>query len=265
MPSRDIKIAIVPYDIKLGEVNVNLHEVAQRLKTLDKDTDLVVLPEMFNTGFTAEMSMLTKVAEPDDGITINAVRQWALDYGIGIWGGFTSVIDGNYYNRGFMVDDAGNATFYNKRHLFRYGGESRLFTPGNELAPIVPFRSWNLKMSLCYDIRFPVWNRSRANEYDALIVPANWAHARFFAWKHMLIARAIENQAYVIGCNREGHDVYGEYLRGDSMAFNNWGDNISDLRKDGTVYAILNAEQLNRDRQKFAPWRDADDYQLIVN
>jgi hypothetical protein len=109
-----------------------------------------------------------------------------------------------------------------------------------------------------------VWNRAIANNYDVLIVPANWAHSRYYAWKQMLIARAIENQTYVMGCNREGFDLYGDYNRYDSCAFNYWGKDMADKRQDGTIYAVLDAEQFNTDRQRFAPWHDADSFTLDI-
>jgi predicted amidohydrolase len=264
MPSQNLKIAAIPLDIVAHDSEANLAAAIERLNNLDKDTDLAVLPEMFNTGFTPDIRQLESNAQPDDGALITELRSQARQRGIAIWGGFTAIDGGNYYNRGFMIDDKGEATFYDKRHLFSYGGESKVLTPGMKEAPIVAYRSWNLKMAICYDIRFPVWNRARANNYDVLIVPANWAHARFFAWKQMLLARAIENQAFVVGCNREGNDIYGEYRRGDSQAFNNWGDDIADRRDDGTMYATLHAEQFNIDRQRFAPWRDADDFKLYL-
>lgn len=265
MPSRDLKAALIPLDIKAYDSEANLRAATERITGLDPDTDLAVLPEMFDTGFSPDPAQLAVNGQPDNGPLITSLRELAEKRGIGIWGGFTAFDGGNYFNRGFMIDDNGEAGFYDKRHLFSYGGESDVLTPGSRLSPIVEFRSWKLKMSICYDIRFPVWNRSHANDYDALIVPANWAHARYYAWKHLLIARAIENQAYVLGCNREGHDLYGTYMRGDSGAYSYWGTDISDRRDDGTVYAILKADEINRDRSRFAPWRDADDFKLIID
>ncbi len=265
MPSRNIKIALIPHDIVAGSVSANLDSVAKRLQSIEPDTDLIVLPEMFNGPFDPRPDVLKQVAESNDGLTMSTVSEWAVKYGVGICGGFTATDGCRFFNRGFFVGDDGIRVFYDKRHLFAYGGESRMFTPGMTEAPIISFRTWNIKLSICYDLRFPVWNRNRANEYDLLIVPANWAHARFFAWKHLLIARAIENQCFVAGCNREGSDLYGEYLRGDSMIFNNWGDNIGRLCSDGTVYATLDCEKFITDRQRFAPWRDADDFKLMVD
>ncbi len=262
MPDRNLKIAIFPIAIHEGDADANLKEVEQRIRTFDDDTDMIVLPEMFNTGFTSDSVLLARYAETNDGRTITALRHFASKHRIAIWGGFTANENGLYYNRGFMIDDGGGVSFYDKRHLFRYGGESDILTPGCELSPIISYRSWKLKMSLCYDIRFPVWNRAIANDYDVLVVPANWVHSRFFAWKHLLIARAIENQCFVIGCNREGADAYGIYREGDSMALNNWGDNISDTRADGIIYASLDYKTFVNDRERFSPWRDADVFNL---
>lgn len=265
MPNRNIKIVSLPINIIENDSKANLQTVISRIKNIDADTDLVVLPEMFNTGFTPDYYQLTKNAQPNDGEVITILRDLAVKNNIAIWGGFTAIENNLFYNRGFMISDVGNIDFYDKHHLFRYGGESKLLTPGRQISPIINFRSWNLKMSICYDLRFPAWNRCRGNDYDALIVPANWAHARNYAWRQLIIARAIENQAYVIGCNREGEDKYGSYNRGDSLSVNHWGDIISDLREDGSVYAILDHETFNKDRQRFEPWRDADDFQIIID
>lgn len=266
MPQSTIKVALLPHDIIPYDSEANLKSVEQKLKTLHSDTSMVVLPEMFNTGFTPDVQLLSKIAEPNDGPTISRVLEWSGKSGRSIWGGFTATDgEGKFYNRGFMAMPDGNITFYDKRHLFRPGGESKVLTRGEQLAPIVQWQGWNMKMCMCYDLRFPVWNRSRANDYDALIVPANWVHSRVFAWKHLLIARAIENQCYVLGCNREGKDVYGDYCRYDSMALNNWGDDVGTKENNGVIYATLNGEQLTKDRQHFAPWRDADDFTLSID
>ena len=265
MPTRNLKVALIPHSITLENKDENLKRVSERLSTIDPDTDLVVLPELFNTGYTADRPTLLSLSEDNDGPTIRSVRRWAKHFGFAIWGGFTARDGENLYNRGFMIEPGGEANFYDKRHLFRSGYENQVFMPGMKASPIVRFRSWNLKMAICYDIRFPVWNRIVANEYDALIVPANWAHARVFAWKHMLIARAIENQAYVAGCNREGSDMYGDYPAGDSFIFNNWGDDVAERRNDGVVYSTFDAEKLNIDRRRFAPWRDSDTFKLIID
>lgn len=265
MPETNLKIALLPHDIIEGKPEANIEAVGSRLQEIEPDTHLVVLPEMFNSGYTTDPELLRRNAQTNDGPTITAVKQWVADHGFAIWGGFTAREGENFYNRGFMAMPDGSVSFYNKRHLFRAGGEQLILTPGMSLPPIIEYRTWKLCMAICYDIRFPAWNRNLNLRYDALIVPANWPHSRVFAWKHLLIARAVENQAYVAGCNREGSDLWGEYPRGDSFIFNNWGDDIARRADNGIVYAEFDGPRLNRDRNRFPAWQDADDFKLIID
>lgn len=265
MGDRMLNIGLIPLDIEPMDAEANVAEVCRRIESLPENTDLIVLPEMFSTGFTAEEEALRSVAENTDGPTISVLRKCAIARNAAICG---SIIandeEGRFFNQGFIIDpDSDDISYYRKRHLFRYGGESRIFTAGDQLAPTVEFRSWKLKMSLCYDIRFPVWNRNVDCDYDVLIVPANWAHSRFYAWKHLLIARAIENQCYVLGCNREGEDIYGSYERGDTLAFDYWGKSIGETMADGTLLARIDREALLASRDRFSPWRDADTFTIV--
>ena len=263
MPSRDLKIALIPLDIIAFNPKANIEQLLSRLDSIDKDTDLIVVPETFTSGFTPDRAILSSIAEPDNGPTITALRNWASANQKAIWGTTIACDEtGNIYNRGFMIDDNGSVQFYDKRHLFSYGGENEIMTAGTHRPPTINYRSWNLRMSICYDLRFPVWNRARKNDYDILIVPANWAASRSYPWNQLLIARAIENQICVMGCNRTGTDHYGNYNPTDTIALDNWGKDISDRRSDGTVYATLSAEKFNNDRRRFAPWRDADDFTI---
>lgn len=258
----NLRVAIVALDIKQNDVETNLAAAKSAIGSLRPGTDLVVLPEMFSTGFTTDKSVIASLAEPDDGPTVTTLRSLARERGIAIWGGFIAREGDFFFNRGFMIGADGSAQFYNKRHLFRMGGEREVFTPGTEPAPIVDIKGWKVAMAVCYDIRFPAWNRNINLRYDALIVPANWAHSRLYAWKHLLIARAIENQAYVIGCNRSGSDQYGEYPTEDSFAFNHWGKEIAERTDSGVIYCEFDAAQLRRDRERFCPWRDADEFTI---
>lgn len=264
MPSRDLKIAMLPLDIVAFDPKANIEQLLNRLDTVDSDTDLIIVPETFTSGFTPDRPTLLSIAETNDGPTMSCLREWASKHRKAIWGTFIAT-DSNekLYNRGFMIDDDGSIQFYDKHHLFSYGGEDKIMTAGTDQAPIINYRGWNLRMAICYDLRFPIWNRARANDYDVLIVPANWAASRSYPWNQLLIARAIENQTFVMGCNRAGHDHYGHYNLTDTVALDNWGKEISDRRDDGTVYATLNAEKFNTDRLRFTPWRDADNFTFL--
>ncbi len=262
MPTRNLKVALIPLDVVIGDKKQNLKHLIGRLENIACDTDLIVLPEAFSTGYVADKAFLMEMAEDNDGPTMSQIHDVCEKYGFAICGGFIATSNCQLYNRGFFVEPGGETNFYDKRHLFSMGHEDQLLSQGMSHSPIIRFRSWNIKMAICYDIRFPVWNRNIANQYDALIVPANWAHSRLYAWKHLLMARAIENQSYVLGCNREGADGYGQYERGDSFIFNHWGVNVADYHDDGTIYGVLDADKITRDRDKFSPWRDSDSFEL---
>lgn len=263
MPSQDLKVALLPIDIVPFDSDMNLEHVASRLDRLEADTGLVVLPEMFNSGFTPDAGLLDKIAQQSDGRVLPRLCTMACRRNMAICGSLVVKDEGKLFNRGFIVLPDGRISFYDKHHLFSAGSENDIITAGEKQSPVIEFRSWNLKMSICYDIRFPIWNRSRSLDYDVLIVPANWPHSRVYAWEHMLIARAIENQTYVLGCNREGRDHYGEYQRGDSMILDNWGKSVGKVCDDGTVYATLEADRFNAARNFFTPWRDADDFAIL--
>lgn len=266
MPQRQLNIALIPLDIKPLDSVANVEQALARIASLPSPADLVVLPEMFSTGFTPDPAEAIKNAESPDGYALTTLAEAARLHGAAICGGYSARLsDGRLYNQGFFINPDDQSThFYNKRHLFRYGGEAHIYTPGDKPSPIIDFRGWHLRLSVCYDIRFPAWNRNRHNSYDILVVPANWAHSRYYAWRQLLIARAIENQCYVLGCNREGADTYGQYNRGDSLALDYWGKEIGQLHPDGTVTATLDGERLRRDRQRFDVWRDADNFELLL-
>ncbi len=264
-PTTDLNVAILPLDIKQNDVDSNLCAVETAIAGLKPNTDMIVLPEMFSTGFTTDKKVISSVAESNHGKTITRLRELSTKNGIAIWGGFVAKEGADFFNRGFMICADGSIEFYDKRHLFRMGGEREVFTSGHSRSPIVNIKGWKLAMAICYDIRFPAWNRNLNLKYDALIVPANWAHSRLYAWKQLLIARAIENQAYVVGCNRSGTDEFGEYPLEDSFAFNHWGKEISEADPSGILYCEFNAAQLIRDRERFCPWRDADKFEFTDN
>lgn len=262
MAVKNLKVAIVPLDIHKDDKLLNLQQADERLSAIEPGTDLVVLPELFTTGFRQDSDALMAAAETNTGQTIQNVTDWARRGGFAVWGSFLARTGSSLYNRGFMIEPSGEEVFYDKAHLFSMGGEDKLLRRGADKSPVVRYRGWNLRMAICYDLRFPVWLRNKGLEFDALIVPANWPDKRAFPWKQLLTARAIENQCYVLGANRGGADEYGEYPLEMSVAFDHWGRETGERRPDGTVYVTLEADRLGNDRQRFAPWRDADDFEL---
>ncbi len=264
--SNVFKVAAIPLDINWGNKARNLNAVEKILGKLPFGLDLVVLPETFTTAYIQDPTLLEEIAETNSGRTIDTIHRWSTRYGFAICGSFIAT-DGvsNYYNRAFFIEPSGDEYYYDKRHLFTISGEGRLYTRGDRESPIIRFRGWNIKLAVCYDLRFPVWCRKRENEYDILIFPANWAHSRAYAFRHLLIARAIENQAFVIGCNRSGTDDYGSYPATDSDIFNNWGDSIGRMDENEILFAEFDYDKFNTDREKFPAYRDNDDFRLIID
>lgn len=259
------KIALVPADMAWGDIEENLMATAHALHLVAEDTDLVVLPEMFSTGFITEPTILTTIDADRCRHTLDDVKRWAAHFHFAICGSFLDNVDGQYYNRGFFVEPSGETTFYDKRHLFSMGGEARTYTAGTRQSPIVRYCGCNIKLLVCYDLRFPVWARNVDCEYDLLIYPANWPESRAYAWTHLLIARAIENQAYVAGCNRTGSDDFGTYPAGLSAVYNDWGQPVSTTdAATGIVYATVDIAKLIEHRRKFPTWRDADTFTIDI-
>lgn len=255
-----LNIAIAPIDIIFGEVNHNLHAVGNIIYSLDESIDILVLPELFSTGFKKDGEIMTSLAETTDGQTITTIKELSQRKNIAITGSFVCRENNRTYNRAFFILPNGEAYYYDKHHLFTMGGEQNIFSAGESLPDIIEFKGWKIMVAVCYDLRFPAWLRNYQLKYDLLIIPANWAHSRLYAWEHLLIARAIENQAFVIGCNRSGQDEYGEYPVEDSFAFNYWGKDISVRDASGVIYCSLDGEKQINDRERFSPWRDADSF-----
>lgn len=264
-PSENMNVVLVPLDIKSGDAQANLQNIAAVLHTLPSTTNLVVLPELCTTGFSSDSEKLFDWAESDNGISISGLKHLSEKHNIAICGSFLAKnLKNQLFNRGFIILPSQQTFFYNKRHLFSAGAESSLLTAGESQSPVVTYMTWNLKMAICYDLRFPVWTRNVKLEYDALILPANWPNVRQYAWEHLIEARAIENQAYVLACNREGEDEYGKYSRGDSFVADDFGKIVSSVDDRGIIFATLNAEVLCRNRKHFTPYHDADSFTISV-
>ena len=205
-----IRISIVQTDIVWENKQENLRLLHEKLQSLRGTTEIVVLPEMFSTGFSMQSDML---AEANSGETIATLKQWASLFQVAICGSYITVDNGRYYNRAFFLTPEGKEFYYDKRHLFAPGGEARQYTPGDSRA-VVEYGGVRFLLLVCYDLRFPVWSRCRG-DYDAILCCASWPAPRREVWRTLLRARAIENQCYVAGVNRVGDDPAARYA-GDS-------------------------------------------------
>jgi predicted amidohydrolase len=184
---------------------------------------------------------------------------------VGIIGSFLANTAAQLYNRAFFIEPNGDETYYDKRHLFSFGGEDKVFNHGLTKAPIVRFRGFNIKLVVCYDLRFPVFCRNVKNNYDLLVVIANWPKSREKVWRTLLAARAMENECYVCGVNRCGTDPAGvEYPEGSSLVIDFKGKVIAQRMNSPVITADLSPALLAQFREKFPAWRDADDFTLNI-
>lgn len=261
----NLKIAVVPLDIVWSDIEENLYITNKLLKKLDKDTDIAVLPELFTTGFIATADLLHKYAEDSSSSgTLETLKDWSRKFNFAIAGSYLVREGEKIINRGFFIEPSGEHTFYDKTHLFRLSAEYKEFSAGSKHIPVIRFRGWNIAIAICYELRFPVWLRNTDNKYDVLIIPSNWPACRAYAWEHLLIARAIENQAYVVGANRSGKDDSGDYDE-LSFIFDYLGKPVHKLisKTNGCVMATLDRENLYKFRSHFPVAEDADKFSFI--
>lgn len=255
----------MPLDIKWGDKTENLRNVEEIFSKVHPETDIVVLPETFSTGFpsTEMQKNLDSLAEPFDGPTISLIKKLSKTYNVAVAGSFIAKKDGDFLNAGFFIEPSGDEYFAGKHHLFSLGGEDKIFKPGDKRLSF-RFRGWNIAMVVCYDLRFPVWCRNRGKEYDLLIAISNWPVSRVDTWDTLLKARALENLAYVCGVDCRGLDELGGEYNGSSHVFNYKGKDLAvDVSGDGLLYAVLSMEKLLNFRDKFPSWKDADDFRII--
>lgn len=262
--SKSLNVCLYPMEIAWGDKNHNLDMLGKMLEKVHPATDLLILPETFSTGCPyGDKEEVRPLAERNSGSTIDTLKRLASRYGIAIAGSYLADTGGLLANRAFFIEPSGEEYFADKRHLFTMAGEDKILSPGNKRLK-VRFRGWEIAMVVCYDLRFPVWCRNVNNEYDLLIAVANWPVARIEAWKKLLMARAIENEAYVCGVDCKGTDSKGIAYDGCTMAIDYKGNDISvpDPDGGGFLYATLDPERLRSFRAKFPAWRDADPFSL---
>lgn len=223
---QDLKITLIQTALHWGDKEANLRHFDRLLENIS-GTDLIILPEMFNTGFITEPA---PVAETMDGRTVSWMQEKAAAAGSAIIGSLIIEEEGNYYNRLIFMLPDGSLQQYDKRHLFSMAGEHHRFAPGMKKL-VIRYKDWNIMPLVCYDLRFPVWSKNSYHDgnyaYDVLIYIANWPEVRSHAWKSLLPARAIENIAYLAAVNRVGTDGRGLAHSGDSAVINPKGRLIS--------------------------------------
>lgn len=255
-----LRVSLVQQPLLWQDPAGNRESLEALLQPLAGASDLVVLPETFTTGFSMEVERL---AEPAGGPTAQWMRSLASSLGAAVTGSVITADGGHFYNRLLWAEPGGELRGYDKRHLFRMGREHEHFTPGRA-AWSVTWRGFSVCPLVCYDLRFPVYSRRRPQlDYDLLIYVANWPAARAFAWRTLLRARAIENQAYVVGVNRVGADGNGIAHAGDSAALDFLGATLAELGAEpGLVTVALDASALAAFRTKFPAHLDADAFTL---
>lgn len=261
----NLNVALFPMNIKWGEKEQNLAHLKETMASLHPDTDLLIIPETFSTGFiTGDKEDVRGFAERNTGTTIDFLKALAKEHNVAIAGSYIADSGGSLYNRAFFIEPSGEEAFADKRHLFTMAGEHRVFSYGHGRME-VRYRGWNIAMVICYDIRFPVWCRNIGNQYDLLLAVANWPKVRVDAWNKLLMARAIENESYVCGVNCQGTDLGGFEYDGDkSSAVIDFKGQPIHLKQPGSpfLYASLSMEKLERFRTKFPAWNDADKFSL---
>ena len=253
-----LKAALVQQDIFWEDEEKNLSHLDDMLSQIDTKVDLIVLPEMFHSGFTMHPQ---RVAQSMSGKVIQWMKIKAQELDACIMGSVVFTSEGDFFNRLFVFYPDGNYQYYNKRHLFSMGGEDLHYKKGEERL-IIKYKGWRICPLVCYDLRFPVWSRNQ-DDYDILIYVANWPKVRRKVWSILLHARAIENQSYVIGVNCVGKDFKNEYS-GDSVVFDAKGNAICELTEEEEVIEVveLDKEQLDVFRMKFPVGNDADDFHI---
>jgi len=267
MINAPLTIAIYPLDIVQANRDANIRAVADAVGTLRADADVLVLPELFSTGFINDPDALSRLAETDGGPTLTRLRSLARSRRIAVAGSYLACNDDRteFYNRGFFIEPTGETACLNKRHLFHVSPEASLLTEGLTPYRVVRYRGWNIALGVCYDLRFPVWCRNTMTRgryaYDIFLLPANWPQSRAVALEALAKARAIENQAYVAVANRSGSDEYGDY---DGLTFveDYIGTRVATAGKNEIIYATADREGLEKLREYMPAGLDSDTFTI---
>ncbi len=254
-----LRIALLQSSLYWEDARMNRQMFSWKIRDLGGEADLIVLPEMFSTGFTMQPE---HVAEDPNGPTTTWMQELAHETGAAITGSLVIKENGKYYNRLLWVEPHGKSLHYDKRHLFGMAGEDKVYQAGTERL-IVEWKGWRICPMICYDLRFPVWCRN-ADEYDLLLFVANWPEPRRLHWQQLLRSRAIENLAYVAGVNRLGRDENGLEYCGDSAIIDFRGETLAaSSHGETTLQITIQIEDLHQWRSRFPFLEDRD--QFTVN
>ncbi|HLP53211.1 MAG TPA: amidohydrolase [Chitinophagales bacterium] len=262
----NLRISLIQSYLHWENIPANLAMFSEKIDTL-QPTDLIILPEMFSTGFSMNAQQL---AEEMHGQSVQWMQKIARQKQCAVTGSLIITEEDSYYNRLVWVNPDGSVQTYDKRHLFSLSDEPKVFSPGSERL-IVELKGWKICPLVCYDLRFPVWSRNGLNsetgepQYDLLVYVANWPERRSHAWKSLLTARAIENQSYVVGVNRVGADASGINHTGDSMVIDALGKTIYHKADEEDIFTCeLSYEELKKLRSQLPFLKDADAFVLNV-
>ncbi len=268
-----LSFTLLQTDLHWENKTANLEMLEEKIMGIKELTEIVVLPEMFSTGFSMKPELL---AEKMDGSTIQWMKRVAASKKIILTGSVIIEENGYYYNRLIWMLPNGQYGVYDKRHRFAYAGEDDHYTAGTKRL-IASAKGWKINLLVCYDLRFPVWARQAPSspstfprgeeekniEYDVLVYVANWPDRRIHAWKTLLQARAIENQCYVVGVNRVGKDGMDIQYSGESMVVDPFGEVLYTKKGEEDIFTItLDKVHLDSGRAKFPFWKDADEFEI---
>lgn len=256
----DLTVTLMQTDLVWEQIDANLAMFDARIDRLDTPTDLIVLPEMFTTGFSMNA---VELAEPMESRAVAWLRAKAAAKGATITGSLMIQDCGRYFNRLVWARPDSSLAAYDKKHLFRYAGEERVFTAGDGHLTL-EIKGWRVRPFICYDLRFPIWTRNLSQAYDLALFVANWPARRSAHWRALLRARAIENQTYVLGVNRVGTDGNGLAHDGHSAVIAPTGEVLFEKEITETIHTIsLDRDLLDTYRAEFPAWMDADGAMVI--
>lgn len=276
----DLTVTLIQSSLHWEDSEANLKMFREKIMSISEKTSVVILPEMFSTGFSMKPEQL---AETMDGPSVQWMKAIAAEKKIILTGSLIIKEQDQYFNRLIWMLPNGNYGYYDKRHRFAYAGEDKHYTPGNRRL-IASVNGWKINLQICYDLRFPVWARQQMNknsgalselpphannagtpEYDVLVYVANWPERRSTAWQTLLQARAIENQCYVIGVNRVGDDGNKIHYGGHSVIHGPLGEVLYSKAQEEDIFTYtLSRKRLEETRNDFPFWRDADDFRIMI-